>query len=476
MIEQTPVYKNYSSKPMPQLQYPTFPTAAATTINQFYFNRIKFKHIRSLGFMVKRKLWNLLEIKLKADEYILIKSRDIKLFLETNRDVNLISLLYEKKKEQLHMFDLVECAYSLDNIEALEYFLSMNVPTFLPNYTINKKSFSISSIKSLELLLKYRVNIIEPYSININNNNNNNNTTAASSSSSSSLSFSLNNSNSNSYNYTTTVSLVSNIKNSFSNRNNNTTIAAPEPTIFSLKNSNSNYNLNSSVSEYSNLNNNSICLARSASCSSISSCNSNDSNDSSGSSGCNNKNSNSFLINNGNITLPPPSSYRNLIKEKLKSPPNYLLPHLKTLNMGNIQEALDKFNSNRADYPKITYEVIKKCLKYSNIEDLEKLFRAISTNSTGIPFDRFSQSVLCGRKDVYSLIVKIFPEFFNPLSYSQSIRQTIIRGDLEMLSFLIEKYREVMDYNTKDIKSELIELSIKNNHPQILKYILNNIK
>ncbi|EGC29413.1 hypothetical protein DICPUDRAFT_84569 [Dictyostelium purpureum] len=220
---------------------------------------------------------------------IFIKSRGIKLFLGTNRDVNLISLLYEKKKEQLHMFDLVECAYYLDNIEALEYFLSMNVPTFLPNYTNNNKSFSISSIKSLELLLKYRVNIIEPYNININNNNNNNNTTSASASSSPS-SFSLNNSNNNNY---TTVTLA-----------------------FSLKNSNSNYNLNSSISEYSNLNNNSTSLARSASCSSISSCNSNDSNMSSGSSGCNNKNSNSFLINNGNITLPPPSLYRNLNKEK----------------------------------------------------------------------------------------------------------------------------------------------------------------
>ncbi|EGC30932.1 hypothetical protein DICPUDRAFT_83150 [Dictyostelium purpureum] len=103
-------------------------------------------------------------------------------------NVNLISLLYEKKKK-----NSFTCAYSLDNIEALEYFLSMNVATFLPNYTNNKKSFSISSIKSLELLLKYRVNIIEPYNININNNNNNNNITAASSSSPSS--FSLNNNN-----------------------------------------------------------------------------------------------------------------------------------------------------------------------------------------------------------------------------------------------------------------------------------------
>ncbi|EGC33085.1 hypothetical protein DICPUDRAFT_81122 [Dictyostelium purpureum] len=161
----------------------------------------------------------------------------------------------------------------------------------------------------------------------------------------------------------------------YSKRKNNTTTAAPEPTTFSLQNSNSNYNLNS-VSEYSNLNNNSISLAQSASCSSISSCNSNDSNGSSvssGSSGCNNKNSNSFLFNNGNIKLPPPSSYRNLIEGELKSPPNYVRLLLKTSNIGNIQEVLYKFNSNRADYPKITYEVIKKCLKYSNIEDLEKL-------------------------------------------------------------------------------------------------------
>ncbi|EGC28519.1 hypothetical protein DICPUDRAFT_85394 [Dictyostelium purpureum] len=274
---------------------------------------IKLKH-KIIGLYSQKKIWNLLEIKLK-----------------TNRDVNLISLLYEKKKEQLHMFDLVECAYFLDNIEALEYFLSMN--------------FSISSIKSLELLLKYRVNIIEPYNININNKNNNNNTTAASSSS-----FSLNNSNSN--NYTTTVTLAFSLKNSYSNSNKNTTTAAPEPTTFSLKNSNSNYNLNN-ISEYSNINNNSISLARSASCSSISSCNSNVINGSSCSSGCNNKNNNSFLINNGNITLPPPSSYRNLIKEELKSSPIYILL-LKTLNIGNIQKALDKFHSNRADHPKIT--------------------------------------------------------------------------------------------------------------------------
>ncbi|EGC39062.1 hypothetical protein DICPUDRAFT_75354 [Dictyostelium purpureum] len=268
---------------------------------------------KSLGFMVKRKLWNLLEIKLKMN--ILKKA-----FF---RDASLIILLYEKKKEQLHMFDLVECAHYLDNTEALEYFLSMNVQTFLPNYTINKK-----------------INIIEPYNININNINNNNNTKTDSSSSSS---FSLNNSNNN--NYTTTVALAFRLKNSYSN--NNTTTAAPEPTTFSLKNSNSNYNLNSSISEYINLNNNSTSLARSASCSSISSCNSNDSNGSSSSSGCNNKN-----------------------------------------------KTLDKFHSNRADHPKITYEVIKKCLEYSNIKDIEKLFRAISTYSAGIPFNKLSISFI----------------------------------------------------------------------------------
>ncbi|EGC31903.1 hypothetical protein DICPUDRAFT_156190 [Dictyostelium purpureum] len=51
------------------------------------------------------------------------------------------------------------------------------------------------------------------------------------------------------------------------------------------------------------------------------------------------------------------------LNSELKSPPNYVLLLLKTLNIGNIREVLYKFNSNRADYPKITYEVIKKCLK-----------------------------------------------------------------------------------------------------------------
>ncbi|EGC28930.1 hypothetical protein DICPUDRAFT_85014 [Dictyostelium purpureum] len=92
------------------------------------------------------------------------------------------------------------------------------------------------------------------------------------------------------------LTLAFSLKNSYSN--NNTTTAAPEPTTFSLKNSNRNYNLNN-ISEYSNLNNNSISLVQSASCSSISSCNSNDINGSGCSGGCNNKNSNSFLINNG---------------------------------------------------------------------------------------------------------------------------------------------------------------------------------
>ncbi|EGC30126.1 hypothetical protein DICPUDRAFT_83915 [Dictyostelium purpureum] len=193
-----------------------------------------------------------------------------------------IKLKYtEKKKEQIHMFDLVECAYYLDNTEALD--------------------FSISSIKSLELLLKYRVNIIEPYNINVNNNNNNNNTTAASSSS-----FSLNNS----INYTTEA-LAFSLKNSYRNNNKTTT---PEPSTYILKNNSIN-NLNS-ISEYSNLNNNSTSLARSASC----------------------------------------SRQLNLIKEELKSSPIYILLHSKTLNIGNIQEALDRFNSNRADYPKITDE------------------------------------------------------------------------------------------------------------------------
>ncbi|EGC28921.1 hypothetical protein DICPUDRAFT_85024 [Dictyostelium purpureum] len=125
-----------------------------------------------------RKLWNLLEIKLKYTE---------------------------KKKEHIHMFDLVECAYYLDNTEALEYFLSFHI------------------IKSA-----------------------------------SSSSFSLNNSN----NYTTEA-LAFSLKNSYRNNNKTTT---PEPTTYILKNSYCNNNLNS-ISEYSNLNNNSTSLARSASCS-----------------------------------------------------------------------------------------------------------------------------------------------------------------------------------------------------------------
>ncbi|EGC28825.1 hypothetical protein DICPUDRAFT_159678 [Dictyostelium purpureum] len=98
---------------------------------------------------------------------------------------------------------------------------------------------------------------------------------------------------------------------------------------------------------------------------------------SSGSSGCDNKNSNSFLINNG-----------------IKITTKLYTTTFKTLNIGNIQETLDKFHSNRADHPKITYEAKKKYLEYSNIEDIEKLFRAISTYSAGIPFNKLSISFI----------------------------------------------------------------------------------
>ncbi|EGC32361.1 hypothetical protein DICPUDRAFT_81808 [Dictyostelium purpureum] len=214
---------------------------------------------------------------------------------------------------------------------------------------INKKIKFGCKIKSCSILWKIGI-----YSI-INNNNNYTTTVT--------LAFSLKNSNSN-YNLNSSISEYSNLNNNStslarsascscnsndSKSNNNTTTAAPDPTTVSLQNSYSKYNLNS-IGEYSNLNNNSISLARSASCSS------NDSNESS----------------------------RNLIKEELKSPPNYILLHLKTLNIGNIQETLDKFHSNIADHPKITYEAKKKYLEYSNIEDIEKLFRAISTYSAVI--------------------------------------------------------------------------------------------
>ncbi|KAM9970243.1 hypothetical protein ACTFIR_002091 [Dictyostelium discoideum] len=86
-------------------------------------SQIKFKHLTSMKPMLKKKQYQLLICKLKANEYIdLSKSSFQKLFRLNNNNDNkeeikeIFNLLYEKKKLELLQFDLLSIALEIEDL------------------------------------------------------------------------------------------------------------------------------------------------------------------------------------------------------------------------------------------------------------------------------------------------------------------------------------------------------------------------
>eukprot|EP01132_Coremiostelium_polycephalum_P006188 gene6188-7705_t len=118
-------------------------------------NRIKFKYLTSVEFMLKNSsLYPILKDKLKSPSSVLYFTKQcVSLIARVLDDEELVRLFFENRKEEISKFDIItECVVE-NNLFALELFLSD------PMFKVTAYSFdtavSVGNIKALELLTKY---------------------------------------------------------------------------------------------------------------------------------------------------------------------------------------------------------------------------------------------------------------------------------------------------------------------------------
>ncbi|EGC33063.1 hypothetical protein DICPUDRAFT_81149 [Dictyostelium purpureum] len=123
------------------------------SIKSFYIgNRQQFGRIKSLSWMVKRKAWALLKLKLKnsaefpteenyldfysgnsyekivpgseKDEYLQITAKGVSGLFKECQDMEIFRLLYLKKRDQMNIVgDILKCAVENENFQAVKLFL-----------------------------------------------------------------------------------------------------------------------------------------------------------------------------------------------------------------------------------------------------------------------------------------------------------------------------------------------------------------
>ncbi|KAK5580172.1 hypothetical protein RB653_000185 [Dictyostelium firmibasis] len=106
-------------------------------------NRIQFKDIISLSWIIKKSKWSILKMKLIHNEYIFIKSTSIDLLLkECKKDRELLKLIIEKKWNEMNQVDLVLKSIEHSNLVALK----LMVEDF--NLPFDKKSMDMALNKA----------------------------------------------------------------------------------------------------------------------------------------------------------------------------------------------------------------------------------------------------------------------------------------------------------------------------------------
>ncbi|KAK5578928.1 hypothetical protein RB653_008603 [Dictyostelium firmibasis] len=134
------------------------------SVNSYYVgNRLKFKDIKSLEWMVNKNQWEILRDKLQSNQYVYINLEMIFIFIKQCKDESILELMFEKKIKDLRQKNIIDCCVSGGNYIALNFFLSkieknpQLLKTVLPIYQSTIK-FSIqnSTVQTFESLVKYQ--------------------------------------------------------------------------------------------------------------------------------------------------------------------------------------------------------------------------------------------------------------------------------------------------------------------------------
>ncbi|KAN0039181.1 hypothetical protein ACTA71_001375 [Dictyostelium dimigraforme] len=134
------------------------------SVSKYYIgNRIKFKNIKNLDWMIKHDQWELLRDKLQSNQYICITTEMVSLFLSKCKDESILELMYQKKIKELRQRNIIDLCTLGSNEISLNFFLSkiekdpQLLQTCLPIYQSTiKYAISNSSVKTFESLIKYQ--------------------------------------------------------------------------------------------------------------------------------------------------------------------------------------------------------------------------------------------------------------------------------------------------------------------------------
>ncbi|KAM9988281.1 hypothetical protein ACTFIZ_003623 [Dictyostelium cf. discoideum] len=132
------------------------------SVGKYYIgNRIKFKHIKNLDWMVNHHQWELLRDKLISNQYICINIEMISPFLMKCKDESILELMFEKKITELRQTNIIDICINSANEISRNFFLSKLeknphlLKTSLPIYQSTiKNSISNSTPKIFESLVK----------------------------------------------------------------------------------------------------------------------------------------------------------------------------------------------------------------------------------------------------------------------------------------------------------------------------------
>ncbi|KAK5579433.1 hypothetical protein RB653_009116 [Dictyostelium firmibasis] len=107
-------------------------------------NRVKFSNMISLGWMSKKKLWNILKDKLISNQYIRINKKELtKFFKYCNEDLESIKLLYALKRDEINLIiNPINESIENENQLALKYFIYYIDEKTGEKLPINYKEFS----------------------------------------------------------------------------------------------------------------------------------------------------------------------------------------------------------------------------------------------------------------------------------------------------------------------------------------------
>ncbi|KAM9958790.1 hypothetical protein ACTFIW_012379 [Dictyostelium discoideum] len=132
------------------------------SVSKYYIgNRIKFKNIKNLDWMVNHGQWEILRDKLISSQYICINLEMVSHFLMKCKDESILELMFEKKITELRQINIIDSCVSSANEISINFFLSKleNNPhllkTSLPIYQSTiRNSITNSTPKIFETLIK----------------------------------------------------------------------------------------------------------------------------------------------------------------------------------------------------------------------------------------------------------------------------------------------------------------------------------